>query len=219
VLHHRSLICGAVIPALLLASSLDAQIIRMPRRSLEPGAFFSLAIGMRQQASVADGRSGSTWDFGQGVEYRASLEHHLRAGTSVGIAYGRSTMPLHYSSALLGTDGEARLQSLMLTLHGGGSSGLHQVFDLGAGITRYSNFRRDSDGAPIAGAPARDDDLSFSLGYGIGYAFSARSAVTVVQEYGLIIHQRTGLTGTEPRSQQVYTTRVGVRLGFGQKRR
>lgn len=215
--HRRGAL--AALASLLLAAPLPGQILKVPRRSAEPGSFLALGIGMRQQQSVSDGRTRSTWDFGQGVEYRAALERHVRNGTSAGIAYGQARMPLVYSTTLSREDAHARVRTLMLTLHGGAPRGLHQVFDLSGGVTRYSDFTRDRDGAAVAGAPARDDDVTFALGYGLGYAFSPRSAVTLVQEYGLVIHQSEGLSGNTSRSQQAYTTRVTVRMGLGSKRR
>lgn len=203
----------------LAGAPIHAQILKIPPRSGEPGSFVSFAIGLRQQQSVSDGSTRSTWDFGQGVEYRASLENHMRNGTSVGIAYGQSDMPLRYSTTLSSVDARARVRTLMLALHGGALRGFHQVFDLGIGVTRYGGFRRASDNAAISGAPAKDDDLTLAIGYGFGYAFSARSALTIVQEYGLIVHQTDGLSGNTSRSSQAYTTRVGLRLGFGSRRR
>ncbi len=207
----------ALSATVLAASSLESQILKIPRRSGEPGSFLAVALGLRQQQPVSDGTTASTWDFGQGLEYRASLENHIRNGTSVGIAYGQSDMPLVFSTTLARTDARAKLQTLMLVLHGGAPRGFHQVFDIGAGITRYSNFRRASDKTSIAEAPKKDDDLTVALGYGLGYGFSARSAITIVQEYGLVIHQSDGLTGNSARSSQAHITRVGLRMGFGTK--
>jgi hypothetical protein len=195
-----------------------AQIMRLPR-STDPGSFLTLAIGLRQQQPVTDGSTSSSWDFGQGIEYRGTLEHNMRGGTTVGVAVTHANMPLTYRSTLVATDAHATVRSYMFTVHGGGTRGFHQVFDIGAGITRYSNFRRDQDDQVIAGAPATDNDLTFALGYGLGYAFSSRSQVTLVQEYGLVIHQNEGLSGSASRSSQTYITRIGMRIGMGSRRR
>ena len=211
---HLAAICAAV----LAAAPLQSQILRIPRRSGEPGSFLTVAAGLRQQQAVTDGTTASTWDFGQGFEYRASLENHIRNGTSIGIAFGQSNLPLLFRAGLSETDARAKLQTLMIVLHGGAPRGFHQVFDIGAGITRFSNFRRSSDKTAIAGAPAKDDDPTLALGYGFGYGFSSRSAVTIVQEYGLVLHQSKGLSGNSARSSQAYTTRVGLRMGFGTKK-
>lgn len=205
--------------ALAVAAPLHGQIMRLPNRSGEPGSFLTVAIGLRQQQAVSDGSTGSTWDFGQGVEYRGSLERHLRNGTSFGVAYGQVNMPLRYSNTLFSGNAHTKIQTLMLVMHGGGTRGFHQVFDVAGGVTRYSSFKRDSDGSAIASARAKDDDLTFALGYGLGYAFTGRTAVTVVQEYGLVVHQNDGLSGSASRSSQVYTTRLGLRMGFGSKGR
>lgn len=209
--------CLAAAIAVAVPSLLFAQIIRLPSRSAEPGSYLTLGMGLRAHQPVDDGSTGAVWDFGQGVEYRASLEHNLRRGTSAGFAYSRANMPLVYGSAITATDAEARIQQLLFTVHGGASRGFHQVYDLSIGVTRYSNFRRKSDKSAIAGAPSKDDDFTASLGYGLGYAFSTRTQLTVVQEFQLIIHQSEGLQGNASRSAQANLTRVGIRLGFGSR--
>jgi hypothetical protein len=218
VLLRLSVAClAAALVAISTPSVLAAQIMRLPSRSAEPGSFLTLGIGLRGQQPVDDGSTGTSWDFGQGLEYRASIENNLRRGTSVGLSYVRSKMPLVYRTSLAAIDAEARLQQLMLTVHGGASKGFHQVFDLSAGMTRYSNFQQKSDGSAIPGASTKDDDFSLALGYGLGYAFSTRSQVTVVQEYQLMLHQNEGLTGNASRSAQANVTRLTVRMGFGSR--
>jgi hypothetical protein len=104
----------------------------------------------------------------------------------------------------------------MGTFHLGGGSGFHQVIDAGVGVTQYGNFRDDAAGTRLV--PSRDADFAFSIGYGIGYSPSERVEVFIVQEYGNTIHQREGLANDARTSAQQLVTRLGVRVGVGDRR-
>ena len=103
---------------------------------------------------------------------------------------------------------------LAALFHSGSGVGFHQVVELAGGVNAYSNFRTQTDNATLM-PTKRDYDMAFSLGYGFGYGLSPTSALEVVQELGISIHQKTNLTASENNTPRSSTTRISLRFGFG----
>lgn len=205
------------------SSPLAAQIFDVPQRgeSSPPGWWISGGAGWLIAPTVLDGRSGASWNFGDGIQYRLSVEKQVSAGTSLGIAVSHARLPLTWA-ALAGAppgtvcpsacDAEADVQSAMVMFRGGDRPGFHQVLELLAGATRYGNFRADDGGdLPPDGF---DTDFTYSIAYGFGYGLSTRSSITLVQDYTSVMHQREGLAGGSGRTSHQHITRLAFRLGF-----
>jgi hypothetical protein len=60
-------------------------------------------------------------------------------------------------------------------------------------------------------------DLSFDIGYGIGYTLSPRAQASLVQEFGFIVHPGNG-SGSSSSTVQNRVMRLGIRFGLGTKR-
>lgn len=231
---RRSLTLVALLlapPALAAAGTpLGAQIFKVPKNVVEPAFWTSVDVGYFQLQDVADSKSNSVWRFGNSVQYRASLEYAIGRGSSLGVTGTWARMPLVYQtldgspvcgSAACGTlassvNAHADVASLLATFHGGGGEGFHAVLDGALGATRYSGFRTDRGSLVLS--PTSDLDPAFSIGSGVGYATSARTEFTLVQEYGNIFHQRGTLPNDVRTNAQQLTTRLGVRFGFGARR-
>jgi hypothetical protein len=215
-----------VIAGLSLAGATlaGAQIIDSGTRGIGgrgPIAFTSLSIGWMQQQSVCDQDSGACWDFGSAPQWRGTLEFPMGRGAAIGVAATTARVPLIYRGGLLGPndcsgcDADANITQYFAKLHlGGGTRGFQQVIDINAGMTVFSNFRTASGGTRLGPGKA-NSDASFSVGYGFGYGFTERMMVMLVQEYGLVIHERQ--SGSSNNTAQQTVTRVGLRYGMGDK--
>jgi hypothetical protein len=200
--------------------------MRMPRTD-EPALWASLSAGLFQTQAVLDGRTNSAWDFGQGVQYRASLEQAVGNQSSLGVMGTYARLPLTYTdlgqtidvlSCGDGCNAHADVISLMGSFRAGGGQGFHQIIELSAGVTRFAKFREDDSGARLR-PPNGDTDFAFTVGYGFGYGLSPRAQIVLVQEYGSAFHQQDGLRGGDRRNNQQYTTRLGARFGLGTRSR
>lgn len=225
----------AAAPALVLAlalalprGALEAQIIRPPSGG-SPIAFTSLSVGLFQAQNVLDGRTDTAWrlDQSSGLAFRGTLEYATRGGASFGVVGGFVRMPLEYYSGLEGPggpvpecqpcDAHVDIMSLGGLFHIGGGQGLHQVIEVSAGVTHYRNFSNDESGGSDL-VPESDTDLSFAVGYGFGYALNSRLAFTLVQDYGMVLHQGENLPNNASRTASQRVTRLGVRMALGARR-
>lgn len=211
---------AAVIALLTLRTiAVDAQIIdsgrdgRTRRVPGTPRAWTSIFAGWTQQQGLCDPDSNSCWDFGSALQWRGTLEFPMGNGVTLGAVGTHSRMPLTYSDGLLGgTDADANVSQILGQLRIGGGAGIHQVIDVTAGMTLFSNFRQASDGARI-GPEGTTRNWSFGLGYGFALPLSPRAQVILLQEYGLIIGKR--VSGRSSNTAQNQTLRLGLRLGLG----
>ncbi|MEO5588961.1 MAG: hypothetical protein ABIS03_05190 [Gemmatimonadaceae bacterium] len=207
---------GAAVPA-------QSQVRRRVPVSAEPSAWVSLGIGLFNGNDVSDGATGSTWDFGQASnrQYRASLEKAINATTSIGATGTYVRAPFTY----IGTGGSQScsrcsanldLLSLAASFHVGGGIGLHQVLEASAGAVQYRNLRRDDNGSGLAPVDGNIDPY-FVFGYGFGYSLNPTTQVSVVQDFGLALHERTGLTSDQSNTLRQRTLRLNFRRGFGSR--
>ena len=117
--------------------------------------------------------------------------------------------------AAIGCDADANVSQIFGNLHIGGGSGLHQVIDVNAGMTLFSNFRRTSgqklDPAKTVSA------FTFDIGYGFGYSLTPRFQIMLLQDWGLVIHKR--MPGQTNNTANQSTTRIGARYGLGSRGR
>ena len=216
----------AAVSLVILAVPAESQVRRrVPQRAPEPSAWVSVGVGLFNANDVSDGATGSTWDFGRAsnAQYRASLEKAINNTTSIGAAGTYVHLPFNY----IGSGGPAScarcaahldVMSLAASFHVGGGAGLHQVLEASAGILQYRNLMRDSDGAALAPVDGNIDPY-FTFGYGFGYSFNSMAQMSVVQDFGLALHERTGLTSEQSNTLRQRTIRLNFRYGFGERRR
>ncbi|MGH7676935.1 MAG: hypothetical protein ACRENU_00630 [Gemmatimonadaceae bacterium] len=210
--------------ALSLASTeaARAQILEGPGRggfSREPIAWTSLSIGWLGHGGLCDQETNACWDFGSAPQWRGTLEFPVGRGATIGAAASIARVPLVYNGGILGNscsgcDADANVAQYFGNFRIGGGTGLHQIIDVNAGVTVFSNFR-STNGTRLGGKALTD--LSFLLGYGFGYSLNPRTQIMLVQDFGLVIHQRQ--TGNSERTAQQQATRIGIRVGLGEGRR
>ena len=201
-------------------SVVDGQIIDSRRVGTgEPIAWTSLSVGWLQHGGLCDPDSNSCWGFGGAPQFRASLDMPMGRGATIGIAGTTARVPLRYDGGLLsgcnGCDADANVSQIFGNLHIAGGSGLHQVIDVNAGLTLFSNFRRTSgerlDPSGMVTA------FTFDIGYGFGYSLTQRFQIMLLQDWGLVIHKR--MSGQTNNTANQTTTRIGARYGLGSKGR
>lgn len=211
----RRFVSGVTTIIFIAGAPATAQILERPGSVREPRVWVSVTAGAMDIASIGDAES--SWDFGTGLMYGASLEHTVGRGSAIGVVGGRSRMPLRVSSLSLGrVDAHATVTSLMASFRGGGGTGFHQLFAVQAGALRFTDIEADDDNTVIDRGGATD--FAFSIGGGFGYGVNARLAIALVQELGLILHRSSGSSSNSNNSAQQRITRIGVRYGFGIER-
>lgn len=212
-----------------------AQVITVPKGGLkkEPAGFVSGGIGLLAIQGVFDGTTQTGWDFSQALEFHAALEYGLGRGSSIGVSASYANVPLSYQQlvntpggpGVIATDAHVNVYDIgaQFTL-GPGTQGFHQVVVINAGVIAFENFRSDAESCPASTSfncqtgrlrPDRDLDPRIGIGYGFGYGFASRSEIYLVQEYGVALHQSTGLSGSDRRQYQQQTTKIGFRVGIG----
>lgn len=206
--------------ALASATAADAQIIR-PTLRRTPAAFVTLGIGWAQLQSFCDNASGACWNFaGNGApQWRASFELPLGyGGTGWGVVGTLQRAPLVYSGGIVNScgqcDADATVSQILGVFRASGGTGFHQVIDVSAGAIMFSNFRA-STGEKL-GSGKMTSRFAGNIAYGFGYGTSERREFFLEQEYGLIILPRN--SGTNSNMAQQTVTRIGLRLGIGDKR-
>jgi hypothetical protein len=211
----------------ICAGSLWAQRPRVYRAG-DPGMWLSGGVAGFTSTGVNDGRTASSWDFGNSTnwQYRASLEKGAGNGSSWGISGSYARVPFIYSADLLTPlpsgvsggrcgqcDAHLDMTTLLATFHAGGGYGFHQVIELSGGVVAYQNLKRDSDATKLAGGG--NIDPLFSIGYGVGYSFGERTQIDFVPDYAIAIHERSGLSNGVSNTNSMRSLRVSLRMGFG----
>lgn len=192
----------------------------------EPGYWFSAGAGLFNGPGVNDGRTNSSWDFGNSsnLQYRASLEKTAGSGSTIGIAGTYSHVPFTYSSSnvVVGStngvqcaqcDAHLDMMTLMGVFRAGAGIGFHQVIELSGGAVFYRNLKEDNGGAALAPANGNVDPI-FAIGYGLGYGFGNRTQINFVPEYAIAIHERTGLPNGVSNTNSTRSYRLSLRVGL-----
>jgi hypothetical protein len=192
---------------------------RFPRLPTRATTWTSLSVGLYRLPVIFDPGTNSDWDFGSIIQFRGTLERDFQRGTSLGAAVTYARAPLTYNGpdCVAPCDADVALwQALALFRMGGGVMGLHQIIEIGAGVTGFSNFQRRGGGRL---APESIVDPTVSIGYGLGYSFSPNTQFTLLQEVGLMVHRRGSRpAGDESNLPSTYATRIGLRFGLGGRR-
>lgn len=222
----------SIVLVLLMASaeSIYAQR-RMPGLGVrEPSTWVTVGAGFFTGNGVNDGRTASTWDFGNSTnyQYRGSLERTIGDRASIGLIGTYVRVPFIYSSTAILPPGDGAtcgtcgahldMMTLSLGFHIGGGPGFHQVIEGNGGVARYSGLKRDEDGADLAPTGGNLDPI-FSFGYGFGYGFGQNTQINLVQDLGIALHEKTGLANGVRNTNSVRTLRFTARFGFGTRAR
>jgi len=214
----------AFLMVMLFATSSSAQR-RQRGFTSDPDMWVSGGIAGFTGNGVNDGRSASTWNFGNAWnwQYSASLEKTLSGGGSTfGVAGSYARVPFAYYGPAVPVPGGATcngcnahldMTTLVATFHIGSGSGLHQVADLNGGIVNYTNLRRDTDGVRLAGGS--NTDPLFSGGWGFGYGFDDRTQIEFAWDYVIAIHERSGLSNGVSNTNRMQLLKLTFRKGFG----
>lgn len=208
----------------VIASTAEAQPRRRVPPPVQPSIWGSASIGLFNANDVSDGRTESTWDFGQAStpQFRASLEKAVSRSIAVGVAGSYAHVPFTYrgggSSGCTACAAHLDVVALGASFHVSGGEGFHQVLEGFAGALQYRNLERDSNGDRLAPRDGNVDPF-FTFGYGFGYGFSRRLQVSVVQDFGLALHEREGLSSEQSNTLRQRTIRLNLRYGTGNRRR
>jgi len=214
----------ALLMVMLFAKSLSAQR-RQRGFTSDPNMWVTGGIAGFTGNGVNDGRSASTWNFGNAWnwQYSASLEKTLSGGgSSFGVAGSYARVPFAYSGPAVPVPGGATcsgcnahldMTTLVATFHIGSGSGFHQVADLNGGIINYANLTRDTDGVKLAGGS--NIDPLFSGGWGFGYGFDDRTQIEFAWDYVIAIHERSGLSNGVSNTNRMQLLKVTFRKGLG----
>jgi hypothetical protein len=217
-----------ILPVMFLLSvsaAANAQVRRRAPIPAEPQSWVTASIGLFNGNTVADGRTGSEWRLGEATDaqFRLAAERELQGQShiSVGVAGTFTHAPFTYVSngganSCSQCAAHLNMSSLGASFHAGGGLGLHQVLEASAGALLYSNLKRDSDGASLAPTGGNVDPY-FTFGYGFGYTINPTTQVSVVQDFGFALHERTGLTSEQSNSLRLRSIRLNFRYGFGDK--
>jgi hypothetical protein len=215
----RAIACGAVALLVAVSGAAESQIIR-PTVRTRPIAWTSLSVGWFQQSMICGADTTACWNFGGAPQFRGTLEMPVGNGAAIGIAATTARVPLTYSGSLTqpgacgACDADANVSQVLANFRIGAGAGFHQVIDVSAGTTLYSNFR-SSSGA-LLGTGRTVSDVTFGLGYGFGYSLSPRTQVVLVQEWALVLHERRAGSSENTTTQQ--TIRIGGRVALGERR-
>lgn len=185
-----------------------AQLIRVPMDDAR-------AMPVSVQASAGyfiaqnrfDGISGLTWYLGDAWQYRVSADVGLSAG-SFGVAGTFASVPIQRGSSPA-SNGDIQLRQLLATFRSPEPRAFGQIIEVGLGLSQWANYS-GSDALSDDDAAARNA-VAIAIGYGFSMPLGERFALQVMQDYTTAIGSREGLPAGARRSQEQYTTRIGLR--------
>ena len=201
--------------SLAIAAPAGAQIMRRGMYA-QPTAVVSLGMARLAPFTVHDGKTSSTWQFGDAPQLTGSFEHLFGPGLSLGVSGNAARVPLTISSPLGSGDADAMVSQAFATLYATGGNALHTVLEGDIGATIYSGF------APRAGSAAvvpsgTSADFAYAVGYGFGYNFSPRFAIDFVQTIGTSMHSKEGLSAGTDSGSGLRSSRLVARFGLGSR--
>jgi hypothetical protein len=217
----------AVVFLLSAAPVANAQVRRRVPIPPDPQSWVTASVGLFNGNTVADGRTGSEWRLGEATDaqFRLAAERELQGQSHISVGVAGTFM--HAPFTYVGTGGpnscnqcaaHLNMTSLGASFHAGGGIGLHQVIEASVGALLYSNLKRDSDGAALAPTGGNIDPF-FAFGYGFGYTINPTTQISVVQDFGFALHERTGLTSEQSNSLRLRSIRLNFRFGLGDRTR
>lgn len=205
---------AVVAASALVAPTAEGQIIG--RRSVTQSSpnWVGASIGLLQNFGIVDGSTGSTWDFGSGLEYAARFERPISSGQlAIGLQGSFARLPLTYSSSTFSGEAKASVKQFVGVIRYGGGYSFHPIYELAVGVIGFSGFRSTGT-TEMSLSNSTDYDPKISIGYGFGFGLSPTATVSVIQELGTILHQRDGLAASESSYPRIYVTRIGGKIAF-----
>lgn len=207
---------STVLLALALASPAEGQVFGVPRTNTGNSLWLSAGIGRMPAVSIDDEASNGLWVLRSSRPVQLALDWGQRYST-VGVTVRRNDIPMRFEGSSCHAC-SAEVQSLMVMgtyrraapLFG---SGLLQITELGAGMTRWSGLS-GRDGAILPAAAANNDftySVSIGLGLPVGEAFELSVNYDVVQVW----HERAKQNATAKSSSSfagLSTLRAGARI-------
>jgi hypothetical protein len=188
--------------------ALGAQLIKVPmadERKIPIGIQASAGYFIAQNRF--DGISGLTWNLGDAWQYRLGADVGFRSG-SIGIAGTVATVPIQRGPSI-GSRGDIQLRQLLATFRSPEPRTFGQIIELGAGLSQWADYS-GTDVLSDADAAARNA-FAIAISYGFQVPLGRRFAVQLMQDYTTAIGSREGLPAGARRSQEQYTTRIGLR--------
>ena len=215
-MRRLSLALLSVLIALPLQNG-GAQIIRGGQFGLrDPQTWVSAGVGWQGGWTVVDGSTQTRWDLGDAQQYGLTIERAVNSGITLGVRAATSKPSVNFqntNAAPLTRQVDARVTQALGVVHVTTGRTIRSVFELGIGSTIYSGFRERGTNNRLG--PATDSDFTFVFSYGLGYTFSRKFHVDVVQDLGTSLHQKTGLAAGDDTSTRISSTRLIARLGLG----
>ncbi len=154
-----------------------------------------------------DGISGLTWYLGDTWQYRVAADVGLRAG-SVGVAGTIASVPIQRGNSLA-SDGTITLRQLLATFRSPEPRSFGQVIEIGVGLSQWASY--SGTDALTADDAATRNAFAIALSYGFSMPLGKRFAAQLAQDYTTAIGSREGLPAGARRSQEQFTTRIGLR--------
>lgn len=198
----------AALLTLAPASRVGAQIIDVPMEDARTRPLLVTAsLGYFVTQSRYDGESGLAWYFGDAIQYRVNADMAVRVG-SFGLAGTWASVPLQRGNSF-SSNGKIQLRQLFASFRSPEPESFGQVIELGLGLSQYANYTGTD---VVTGDDEKPrNSLAFALGYGFVIPLGRNVGVTLVQDYVTAIGSRSGLPAGAQRSQEQYTTRLGLR--------
>jgi hypothetical protein len=215
----RRLVAGLALPLVLAPASFaggfttaSAQIINVPtpRQVGTRPVTLTASFGFLQSQSRNDGQSGTGWILGEALQWKAMADVGLKSG-GLGVTVSLASQPIQRigGSAGAGSDGTIDLRQVLATFRTRETEGAHQIIEASVGLSQWANYR----GTDVLTAEEREarNALTLGIGYGIGFTFGQRGTIFVMQDLATLWGSREGLSASQSRQVQQYTTRLGVR--------
>lgn len=190
------------------ASPLGAQLIRVPSPdAARRPVTLTAGAGFLQTQGRFDGQSGAYWSLGESFQYRVSLDVGLRSG-ALGLTGALASVPIRRNGDP-STDGHIQFRQLMATFRSPDGQSFFQLLEVSGGLGQWASY----SGPDVLSADEAKtrNAVALVIGYGFGFALGERMVFTVVQDAGTVIGSSEGLPAGERRSQQQFTTRIGLR--------
>jgi hypothetical protein len=216
-MQGRSSIAFIVIAAVLVSTprESEAQFPSIPATRESPRIWAGAGAGIADFQSLIDASTGASWDFGTMFQGRATIERALQGSSSLGLVgtYGRGPMTYRGSSCAV-CAADVTVWQLLAMFRIGGGSGLHQVIEVGGGLTGFSNVAGRNTAQELEAASFTDGTIS--IGYGFGYPITPTTAFSLVQELGILFHNSGSSAGASSSNTiRTSVTRVGLRFVVG----
>ena len=218
------------------APALGAQLRGRTVGQRGAGVWVSAGGGSLAVTSINDGATQSRWLFSTDPlwQLRGTIEKGIDAVTTIGVAasVGRADLiverlaPTPPGTALVATTpvpstcrvscaARADLWSLMGQFRSGGGGGFHTTFEAAGGVLGVRNMRTRDSASVAIGKPTGTVDLTGVLGLGFALPLSRHFVLTLVQDFGLVVHSKTNLPDGSSRYARTRTTRAAIRIGLG----